>query len=79
MSYQPPFAPEVTAALRRWHERAYREMSEAGERQLSYLGLDLVVPAGVFAPTPMSDLLGRPSSTRHGRVSESWIWAPVPG
>jgi release factor glutamine methyltransferase len=58
MSYQPPFAPEVTAALRRWHERAYREMSEAGERQLSYLGLDLVVPAGVFAPTPVSDLLG---------------------
>jgi release factor glutamine methyltransferase len=59
MSYQPPFSPELTAALRRWHERVYREMSEAGERQLSYLGLDLVVPAGVFAPTPMSDLLGR--------------------
>jgi release factor glutamine methyltransferase len=34
-------------------------MSEAGERRLSYLGLDLVVPGGVFAPTPTSDLLGR--------------------
>jgi release factor glutamine methyltransferase len=34
-------------------------MSGAGERRVSYLGLDLVVPAGVFAPTLMSDLLGR--------------------
>jgi release factor glutamine methyltransferase len=34
-------------------------MSEAGERRLSYLGLELVMPPGVFAPTPMSDLLGR--------------------
>jgi release factor glutamine methyltransferase len=57
--YQPPFSSEQTAALRRWHERAYQEMNRAGERRLSYLGLDLVVPAGVFAPTPMSDLLGR--------------------
>lgn len=59
MPYQPPSSPERTAALQRWHERAYQEMSEAGEQRLSYLGLDLVVPAGVFAPTPMSDLLGR--------------------
>jgi release factor glutamine methyltransferase len=34
-------------------------MSETGEQRPSYLGLDLVVPAGVFAPTPVSDLLGR--------------------
>lgn len=59
MPYRPPFSTERTAALRRWHERAYREMSQAGEQRLSYLGLDLVVPPGVFAPTPMSDLLGR--------------------
>jgi release factor glutamine methyltransferase len=59
MHYRPPFSAERTAVLRRWHERGYREMSEAGVRRLSYLGLDLVVPAGVFAPTPMSDLLGR--------------------
>jgi release factor glutamine methyltransferase len=59
MPYQPPFSPERIAALREWHERAYREMCEAGERHLSYLGMDLVVPTGVFAPTPMSDLLGR--------------------
>ncbi|ANY06494.1 hypothetical protein AFB00_09525 [Pseudonocardia sp. HH130630-07] len=45
--------------LRRWHERAYQELSAAGERRLSYLGLDLVVPPTVFAPTPTSDLLGR--------------------
>ncbi|TWF82022.1 hypothetical protein FHX44_117967 [Pseudonocardia hierapolitana] len=41
MHYRPPFSAERTAVLRRWHERAYREMSEAGERRLSYLGLDL--------------------------------------
>jgi release factor glutamine methyltransferase len=49
---------ERIADLRRWHERAYREMSSAGEQRLSYLGLDLVVPPGVFAPTGTSDLLG---------------------
>lgn len=59
MYYRPPFSAERIADLRTWHERAYRELSEAGERRLEYLGLDLVVPAGVFAPTPMSDLLGR--------------------
>lgn len=59
MPYRPPFSAEVTAELRRWHERSYRELRDAGERRLSYLGLDLVVPPGVFAPTPMSDLLGR--------------------
>jgi release factor glutamine methyltransferase len=57
--YRSRFSPERTAALREWHERAYRELAEAGERRLAYLGLDLVVPAGVFAPTPTSDLLGR--------------------
>lgn len=59
MYYRAAFSAERIAVLREWHERAYREMSEAGERRMSYLGLDLVVPAGVFAPTPMSDLLGR--------------------
>lgn len=56
--YVPSFSPEEIERLRDWHEAAYRELSEAGERRVSYLGLDLVVPAGVFAPTPMSDLLG---------------------
>lgn len=59
MPYQPRMSPERAAVLRRWHERAYREMRAAGEQRLSYLGLDLVVPAGVFPPTPVSDLLGR--------------------
>jgi release factor glutamine methyltransferase len=59
MPYRPPFSADRIAELRRWHEHSYRELSDAGERRLSYLGLDLVMPAGVFAPTPMSDLLGR--------------------
>jgi release factor glutamine methyltransferase len=59
LHYRPLISVERIAVLGEWHERAYRELSEAGERRMSYLGLDLVVPAGVFAPTPMSDLLGR--------------------
>jgi release factor glutamine methyltransferase len=59
MTYRPAMSSERIAELRRWHERAYRELSSAGEQRLSYLGLDLVVPPGVFAPTPTSDLLGR--------------------
>jgi release factor glutamine methyltransferase len=59
VGYRPSFSPERIAALRRWHERAGRELAEGGERRLSYLGLELVVPAGVFPPTPTPDLLGR--------------------
>ena len=59
MSYWSSLTAERLAELRRWHERAYRELSAPGERRMSYLGLELVVPAGVFPPTPTSDLLGR--------------------
>lgn len=59
MPHQPDLPPDRVAELRRWHERAYQSMRAVGEQRLSYLGLDLVVPAGVFAPTPTSDLLGR--------------------
>ncbi len=59
VSYRPRLPDDRVAELRDWHERAYRGLREAGEQRLSYLGLDLVVPPGVFAPTPTSDLLGR--------------------
>jgi len=59
VTYRPAMSDERIADLRRWHERAYSELSSVGEQRLSYLGLDLVVPPGVFAPTPTSDLLGR--------------------
>ncbi len=49
---------EAVDRLRRWHEAAYEELKRRGEVRISYLGLDLVVPPQVFAPTPMSDLLG---------------------
>ena len=58
MSYRSSLSDDQVAALRRWHERAYQELIVPGERRLSYLGLDLIVPPGVFPPTPMSDLLG---------------------
>jgi release factor glutamine methyltransferase len=56
VSYRSDLPPDELA---RWHERAYQSMREAGEQRLPYLGLDLVIPAGVFAPTPTSELLGR--------------------
>jgi release factor glutamine methyltransferase len=59
MVYRPTLPPDRVADLSRWHERAYRALAAAGERRLDYLGLDLVVPPGVFAPPPTSDLLGR--------------------
>jgi release factor glutamine methyltransferase len=58
MSYVPGFADDEVARLRRWHERAYTELLARGDGEVSYLGLHLTVPAGVFAPTPVSDLLG---------------------
>jgi release factor glutamine methyltransferase len=59
MVYRPTLPPDRVEDLSRWHEHAYRDLAAAGERRLGYLGLDLVVPPGVFAPTPTSDLLGR--------------------
>jgi release factor glutamine methyltransferase len=59
MVYRPTLPADRVEDLRRWHEHAYRDLAAAGERRLDYLGLDLVVPPGVFAPTPTSDLLGR--------------------
>ena len=58
MSYRSSLSDDRVAELRRWHERAYQELIVPGERRLSYLGLDLIVPPGVFPPTPMSDLVG---------------------
>ncbi|MFP5068972.1 methyltransferase [Pseudonocardia nantongensis] len=59
MAYRPTMSERRVQDLKRWHERAYGELAAAGERRVSYLGLDLLVPATVFAPTPTSDLLGR--------------------
>ncbi|WP_028926500.1 methyltransferase [Pseudonocardia acaciae] len=59
MSYRSKLTDDRIAELRDWHERAYQELRTARERTLSYLGLELVVPPGVFPPTPTSDLLGR--------------------
>jgi release factor glutamine methyltransferase len=59
MEYRPTLPPDRVEDLRHWHERAYRDLAAAGERRVDCFGLDLVVPPGVFAPTPTSDLLGR--------------------
>ncbi|WP_344027832.1 methyltransferase [Pseudonocardia kongjuensis] len=59
MEYRPTMSERRLRDLRRWHERAYREMASAGERRVAYLGLDLLVPSTVFGPTPTSDLLGQ--------------------
>jgi release factor glutamine methyltransferase len=56
--YRPTMSAERVEALGRWHETAYDELKWRGEIRLMYLGREFVVPQDVFAPTPMSDLLG---------------------
>ena len=51
---------EEVEVLRRWHEDAYDELRRRGPTRVNYLGKEFAVPADVFAPTPMSDLLGTP-------------------
>jgi release factor glutamine methyltransferase len=55
----PNFGMDEVERIRRWHEAAYEQLLAAGDRTVEYLGLRLDVPAGVFAPTPTSDLLGQ--------------------
>jgi len=57
--YRPNFEPDELDVIREWHENAYRSLAALGDRTVEYLGLTLSVPAGVFGPTPTSDLLGR--------------------
>jgi len=56
--YRPTVSDEYAETLRRWHDAAYAEMRLRGEVRLVYLGREFVAPEDVFAPTPMSDLLG---------------------
>jgi release factor glutamine methyltransferase len=59
----PDYTPTVSAAyaetLRRWNESAYQALRSGGAGRVSYLGLDLDVPAGIFPPARMSELLGK--------------------
>jgi release factor glutamine methyltransferase len=57
--YRPMMSDEYAAMLRRWHETASIELHRYGAHEVSYLGLELVIPEQVFPLTPMSDLLGR--------------------
>jgi release factor glutamine methyltransferase len=57
--YTPSFDAEQVERLRAWHDDAYQRLHAMPSRTLDYLGLHLTVPAGVFGPTPTSDLLGR--------------------
>lgn len=58
-TFEPGFDAERVALLRQWHDEACEFLHAAPERQVDYLGLDLLVPAGVFGPTPTSHLLGQ--------------------
>jgi release factor glutamine methyltransferase len=51
--------PERVDRLRRWHDEVSAELHRRGAHDVDYLGLRLHVPEKVFAPTPVSDLLGR--------------------
>jgi len=58
--YRPTMSDEQVEVLRRWHEDAYEELRHRGPTRVNHLGKEFVVPEDVFAPTPMSDLLGTP-------------------
>jgi release factor glutamine methyltransferase len=56
--YQPPVSGDEEARLRSWHEASYEALRSAEEETVDYLGLEIVVPHGVFGPSRVSDLLG---------------------
>lgn len=56
--YKSTLSEDEIGRLVHWHERAYRELATGSPMRVRYLGLDIDVPTGVFAPTPVSDLLG---------------------
>jgi release factor glutamine methyltransferase len=57
--YVPRVSAERVERLRRWHEDVSSELHARPAADIEYLGLQLHVPQGVFAPTPTSDLLGK--------------------
>src|SRR6516162_5736127 len=58
-SFAPRMPPERVERLQRWHDEVSAELHRLGAHDVDYLGLRLHVPETVFAPTPVSDLLGR--------------------
>lgn len=57
--YEPMVSAERAEELLRWHEDVLDILSSRTDEDVEYLGLQLHVPAGVFPPTPVSDVLGR--------------------
>jgi release factor glutamine methyltransferase len=57
-AYRPSASGEDLTRIRAWHEAAYESMRSAPDEVVDYLGLEIAVPRGVFAPTATSDLLG---------------------
>lgn len=57
--YVPLVPHERVEQLRRWHEEVSESLHRSGPHDVDYLGLRVHVPAEVFPPTPVSDLLGR--------------------
>jgi release factor glutamine methyltransferase len=58
-AYTPLVSAEYAETLRRWNDAAYEALRGEGGGRVSYLGIDLDVPAGIFPPARMSALLGR--------------------
>jgi len=57
--HEPRMSAERAEWLRRWHDDASAALGALGDHEVDYLGIHLHVPAGVFPPAPMSQLLGR--------------------
>jgi release factor glutamine methyltransferase len=59
--YVPELAPDEIERIRRWHEGAYQQGREDGQKTqtFDYLGLSIVVPPGVMPITGVSHMLGQ--------------------
>src|SRR5688572_1847828 len=58
LGYPTKLTAAEVEALTSWHEHAYQRMRAEGDAEVVALGLELEVPAEVFGPTPMADMLG---------------------
>ena len=67
-THTPMMSAKRAAQIGAWHEDAISRGTR-GEVQLEYLGLELIVPSTVFAPTPTSPMLGN-AVLKEVRVSD---------
>ena len=59
MTYKPMMSEKKVEKRLEWHTSAYKSMKSRKITSFKYLGRKFIVPNNVFAPAPMSKLLGK--------------------